>query len=536
MNLLKRNFFTIIFIFITFILWNTWNNNELKITNEQHEKSYINIHTKKNYSFVNKKKYVNLRNDVISVTINQFGGDIEKVILLKYKDKLYSSKCFHLLDTTSNFIYHAQSGLIGENGPDNSIYKKRPFYKTTSNIFELNKNSTELTVPFIWKDTNGVEYVKSFTLQNGKYYITVKHIIKNNTKKPLLMSVFGQLKQTIKLPNQKNTNFKIFSLHTYRGAAYSTENTKYKKYDFNAINKLQSLSITTNHGWIAMIQQYFISAWIPNIPKINVIYTKSVNNHSTATIGYKSESIYIAPFTNYTFKSNIWIGPTIQDHMVLIAPYLNLTTDYGMFWWLSQPLFKLLKFFYTFIGNWGGAIIAITLLIRAIMYPFTKSQYISMIKMRKIQPKIDQIKKQYNENKQKISKEIILLYKKEKINPLKGFLPLFIQMPIFLALYYMLINAIELRHAPFIFWIHDLSDKDPYYILPILMGITMLITQYISPNIARDPLQKKIMNIIPIGFTIFFLWFPSGLVLYYIISNIVTIIQQKIIYYGLKDN
>ena len=220
--------------------------------------------------------------------------------------------------------------------------------------------------------------------------------------------------------------------------------------------------------------------------------------------------------------------------MAAIAPHLDLTVDYGWLWFISQPLFKLLKFIHSFVGNWGFSIIVITFIVRGIMYPLTKAQYTSMAKMRLLQPKLAAMRERIGDDKQRMSQEMMALYKAEKVNPLGGCLPLVIQMPIFPALYYMLMSSVELRHAPFILWIHDLSAQDPYYILPILMGITMYFIQKMSPTTVTDPMQQKIMTFMPVIFTVFFLWFPAGLVLYYIVSNPVTILQQQLIYRGLE--
>ena len=233
---------------------------------------------------------------------------------------------------------------------------------------------------------------------------------------------------------------------------------------------------------------------------------------------------------NATFYS----GPKVQSELKDLAVGLNQTVDYGWLWFISQPLFKLLKFIHSYLGNWGFSIIAITFIVRGIMYPLTKAQYTSMAKMRMLQPKLQAMRERIGDDKQRMSQEMMALYKAEKVNPLGGCFPLLIQMPIFLALYYMLMGSVELRHAPFILWIHDLSAQDPYYILPVLMGVTMFFIQKMSPTTVTDPMQQKIMTFMPVIFTVFFLWFPSGLVAYYIVSNLVTIIQQQLIYRGLE--
>lgn len=518
----QRNFFIFAFLFCSFLIWQAWQN-QFFLNSKQNKKKdpvFHAINTKKN------KKYIVIKNDVVSLVVNLYGGDIEQASLLMYKDKLHSSKPFKLLDTASDFVYQAQSGLIGKDGPDNPTNNGRPLYLSSKNVFELKNKTSELRVPITWVNNDGVIYQKTFILKSNRYDIDIEYNIYNATQHILQMNMFGQIKQTITLPKSRNIYSKNFALQTFRGAAYSSIDKKYEKYKFDTIANHQNLHISTKNGWVAMLQQYFAVAWIPQNMGENVLYTSNLNDN-IAAIGYKSPAINIAPNTRSSIKSTIWIGPEIQKEMQLVAPYLDLTVDYGWLWFLSQPLFKLLTFLYNLLGNWGFSIIFITFIMKGITYPLTKAQYISMEKIRALQPQIKEIKEKYIDDKQRISREIIALYKKKKINPLGGFLPIFIQMPIFLSLYYMLISSVELRHAPFILWIHDLSSEDPYYILPIIMGLTMFLIQKTSANNITDPMQKNIMNFMPLIFIVFFLWFPSGLVLYYIISNLVTIIQQK---------
>ncbi|ADP66998.1 membrane protein insertase YidC [Buchnera aphidicola] len=528
----QRNFFIFAFLFVSFLLWQAWQSQMFlnKKTNEKIDPIFHFIDVKKN------KKKIFIKNDVISLVVNMYGGDVEEASLLAYKDTLYSSRPFKLLETGSDFIYQAQSGLIGKDGPDSSINDSRPLYSANKNFFVLGPNEKELRVPIKWLSKNGVIYKKIFILKPNRYDVQIEYDVYNPSKESLNMNIFGQIKQTINLPKKRNVYSRNFALQTFRGAAYSSDDNKYEKYKFDMIANNKNLHIMTESGWIAMLQQYFAVAWIPDNLGKNTIYTSSLD-HDTAVIGYKSPIINIPPNSRSIIKSKLWIGPEIQKEMKLVAPNLDLTVDYGWLWFLSQPLFKLLTILYSIIGNWGFSIILITFIMRGLTYPLTKAQYISMAKMRALQPKIQEIKEKFSKDKQRISQEMILLYKKEKINPLGGFLPIFIQMPIFLSLYYMLIGSVELRHAPFLLWIHDLSSQDPYYVLPVIMGLTMFFIQKISStNHISDPLQKKIMNFMPVIFTAFFLWFPSGLVLYYIISNLVTIIQQKFILSNLEKN
>ncbi|QCI17441.1 membrane protein insertase YidC [Buchnera aphidicola (Acyrthosiphon lactucae)] len=528
----QRNFFIFAFLFVSFLLWQAWQSQSFlhEKTNEKKVPSFHFIDSKKN------EKQIFIKNNVISLIVNMYGGDIEEASLLAYKDKLYSSKPFKLLETASDFIYQAQSGLIGKDGPDSSINNSRPLYFSNKNFFSLEDNKKELRVPIKWVNKNGVIYTKTFILKPNRYDVQIEYDIYNPSKNILKLNMFGQIKQTIHLPKKRNIYSENFALQTFRGAAYSSVDNKYEKYKFDMISNNKNLHIMTENGWIAMLQQYFAVAWIPQNLGQNTIYTSSLD-HGVAVIGYKSPSINVLPNSRSIIKSKLWIGPEIQNEMKLVAPNLDLTVDYGWLWFLSQPLFKLLTMLYKIVGNWGFAIILITFIMKAITYPLTRAQYISMGKMRALQPKIKEIKEKFLNDKQRISQEMIVLYKKEKINPLGGFLPIFVQMPIFLSLYYMLIGSVELRHAPFLLWIHDLSSQDPYYVLPIIMGLTMFFIQKTSStNHISDPFQKKIMNFMPVIFTAFFLWFPSGLVLYYIISNLVTIMQQKFILSKLKKN
>ncbi|BGI51241.1 MAG: membrane protein insertase YidC [Arsenophonus endosymbiont of Ceratovacuna japonica] len=525
----QRNFLFIILLFISFLIWQIWESDKIQLIKNNKIIKQIDIS-----NIDNQSKYITVKTDVLELHINPRGGDINQAKLLIYPKKLHISDPFCLLKINKDFVYQAQSGIIGQNGPDNPNYNNgfRPLYISNTTNYSLQDGQKELRIPFIFIDTNGVIYQKIYVLKRNKYNILVEYNIINNSIKPLKLAFFYQLKQTIELPKQYDIESNNFSLHTYRGTAYSTDKINYKKYDFKDIIN-NNLNINTKGGWVAMLQQYFATAWIPNYYNQNILYTIYLDK-SIAIIGYKSTPITVKPNSKINYTSTLWIGPELQEEMADVAPYLDLTVDYGWLWFISQPLFKLLKFIHSFIGNWGFSIIIITFIVRIIMYPLTKAQYTSMAKMRLLQPKLLVIKEQMGDDKQRMSQEIMDLYKTEKVNPLGGCLPLLIQMPIFLALYYMLMSSIELRHAYFIGWIQDLSARDPYYILPLLMGCIMYVIQKISPTTVTDPIQQKIMTYMPIIFTIFFLWFPSGLVLYYIISNLVTIIQQQIIYHSLE--
>lgn len=529
--ILQRNLLLIFLLFITVLILKEWDNDKKNSLDSEVLKKInkIDFYQNDNIDKIGSNEIL-ITTDVLKLKIDKNGGNIIKSELLNYSDKLFSKKKFRLLETTKNFIYNVQSGFVSDYNINNFYNSEfRQIYSSNKNSFFLDKYKNNLSVPLVFINSSGVIYKKIYIFKRGKYDVLVKHIIQNNTNNPLKLFIFCQLKQSIEIPKEASFDK---SLNSYRGAAFSTDNNSYKKYSFKEIAK-NDLHINTRKGWIAMLQQYFAVAWIPSNLQNNIFYTSNTEKN-IAIVGYKTDELNVNPNSEYCYSSKLWIGPEIQSDMASVAPNLDLTVDYGFLWFISQPLFKLLKLIHSFVGNWGFSIVIITFIVRVIMYPLTKAQYISMAKMRLLQPKIIDIKNKFGSDKQKMSYEIINLYKKEKVNPLGGCFLLIIQMPIFLALYYMLMGSIELRHAHFIFWIKDLSSKDPYYVLPLLMGLMMFVFQKISPSALKDNGQKTVVMYMPIIFTVFFLWFPSGLVLYYIVSNFVTAIQQRMIYQSLK--
>ncbi|MBK4775835.1 membrane protein insertase YidC [Candidatus Pantoea edessiphila] len=545
----QRNLLLIVFLLLFIVFWQAWqtdynlrSEDNQKITNNSNNKNsenstFNNNNDDKNILIQNKDQNIFVKTDVFLLNISTYGGDICQAELLNFPETIGSNKPLKLLKTSDTFIYQIQTGLNGVDGSDNIDKNIRPKFITQNHYFEMKKGQNELKVPITYLSNNGTKYTKTFIFKRGEYSINVLHNISNFSNKSIKISSFGKIKQSFTLPHNYEAN-SSFALHNFRGAAYSTDNQKYKKYKFNDIISNNNLNIRTINGWVAMLQQYFATALIldnNNDEITNTIYTNNIGNN-TVTIGYLSSPITIPAHTEKDLFSTIWLGPELQDKMALLAPNLDSTVDYGWLWFISKPLFKLLKLIYSFVHNWGFSIIIITCIVRVIMYPLSKAQYVSMARMRTLQPKIQNIRDRLGDDKQKIGQEMIALYRKEKVNPLGGCLPIIIQMPIFLALYYMLSSCVELRQAPFIFWIHDLSSQDPYYILPIIMGSTMFFIQKTSPVNNTDPVHQKFMNYMPMIFTVFFLWFPSGLVIYYIISNLVTLIQQQIIYRSLKKH
>ncbi|MEX3020660.1 membrane protein insertase YidC [Kluyvera sp. STS39-E] len=533
----QRNLLIIALLFVSFMIWQAWeqdNNPQTQQQTTQTTTTAAGSAADQGVPASGQGKLITVKTDVLELTINTRGGDVEQALLPAYPKALKSTEPFQLLETTPQFIYQAQSGLTGRDGPDNPANGPRPLYNVDKDAFVLADGQNEIVIPLTYTDKAGNVFTKTFTLKRGDYAVNVGYSVQNSSDKPLEISTFGQLKQTAALPTARDTQTGgLSTMHTFRGAAYSTSDSKYEKYKFDTIVDNENLNANTQNGWVAMLQQYFTTAWVPENKGTNNLYTANLGNGVVA-IGYKSQPVLVQPGQVDKLNSTLWVGPAIQDKMAAVAPHLDLTVDYGWLWFISQPLFKLLKWIHSFLGNWGFSIIVITFIVRGIMYPLTKAQYTSMAKMRMLQPKIAAMRERLGDDKQRQSQEMMALYKAEKVNPLGGCFPLIIQMPIFLALYYMLSASVELRHAPFILWIHDLSAQDPYYILPIIMGATMFFIQKMSPTTVTDPMQQKIMTFMPVIFTVFFLWFPSGLVVYYIVSNLVTIIQQQLIYRGLE--
>ncbi|AKC59608.1 membrane protein insertase YidC [Blochmannia endosymbiont of Polyrhachis (Hedomyrma) turneri] len=541
----QRDFLIISLLIVSLIIWQIWQTDQqIQQKNIDNKNNYQELTINKNHVYnttnnnnTHNNKIIIIQTDVLLLKINTYGGDIEEAYLLNYSEKLNSKKPFHLLQTSKEFTYQAKSGLIHPNIPDGPFQIQRPLYTTNNNQnnrYILKNNQKTIHVPLYYTNNNGIKYTKTYVLNKNDFSVHVHYNINNTSAQTQTIELFGNLIQSIHYPKSRNNN-NFLSLYNYRNTAYSTVNKKYQKYSFKDIKNHNLHIITEQNGWISILEQYFITAWYPTIPNNSIIfYTKYLNNDKIS-INFKTSPIDIPANNKHTLKTILWIGPKIQEKMALIAPNLELTIDYGWLWFISQPLFKLLQFIHHYIHNWGFAIIIITLIIRFITYPLTKAQYISIAKIRLLQPKLTKIHNQFKNDKYKYHQAIMTLYKSENVNPLGGCLPLIIQMPIFLALYYMLSSSIELRHAKFALWIHDLSSQDPLYILPIIMGITMFLIQRLSPSTSiSNPMQKKIMTFMLIIFTIFFLWFPSGLVLYYIISNIITIVQQQIIYHELE--
>ena len=470
-------------------------------------------------------KAITVTTDVLTLSIDTVGGDVVSASLNDYSAEYDSEDSFVLLKNEPGHQFIAQSGLVGPQGIDLSS-TNRPSYTVSADSFTLADGQDELRIPMTYQ-ANGLDYTKTFILKRGSYAIDVEYDVVNNSGNNATFGMYAHLRQNVMDDGGSLT------MPTYRGGAYSTEDTRYKKYSFDDMqDRNLSLNLANGQGWAAMIQHYFASAWIPRDEAGSNLYTRVIGN--LGDIGVRMPNKTIANGDEASFKATLWVGPKLQDQMAATAPNLDLVVDYGWLWFIAKPLHTLLSFIQGFVSNWGVAIIILTFIVRGAMYPLTKAQYTSMAKMRMLQPKLTAMRERIGDDRQRMSQEMMELYKKEKVNPLGGCLPILLQMPIFISLYWALMESVELRHSPFFGWITDLSAQDPYYILPLLMGASMFLIQKMSPTTVTDPMQQKIMTFMPVMFTFFFLFFPSGLVLYWLVSNIVTLIQQTLIYKQLE--
>jgi YidC/Oxa1 family membrane protein insertase len=473
---------------------------------------------------VNHNDSVRVSTDNLEVMINTKGGDIVFSALKKHYAKIDTPDVpFTLLEQSPQRTYIAQSGLIGVNGIDTG--KGRAQFSTDASEYQLKDGDDELIVDLHYKQSAEVTITKRFIFQRGKYLVTVEYLINNNSDKVWTAGMFGQLKRDNSDDPAKDSSG--MGLAPYLGTAIHLADEPYKKISFDDIAEKKFPTQNIEGGWIAMVQHYFTSAWIPE-PNITHTYSVLKAKDSANIIRFTSPQITVNPGETGSVSAKLYTGPKDQYRLEEISPGLELTVDYGILWWIAQPLFWLLTKLYSYLGNWGFAIIAVTMLVKAAFFQLNAKAYTSMANMRKVQPKLTALRERYADDKQKQSQEMMALYKKEKINPLGGCLPILVQMPVFISLYWVLMESVELRHAPFILYIKDLSVMDPYFILPLIMGVSMFIQQKLNPP-PPDPMQAKVMQWMPVMFTFFFLFFPAGLVLYWVVNNTLSIIQQYII-------
>lgn len=485
------------------------------------------------------QQLISVQTDLYHLWINPKGGDIVRVELLSHDESKDSDKPFVMLENDAKRTYVAQSGLIGLNGPD-SNRSGRPVYdveKTSYTVADAKtvqidgKAAKILMVPLVYKTPEGVEIIKTFTFKENDYPIQVKHQINNRSQQNWQGQMFGQIKRDNSEDPGKSSQG-IFTLGTYLGGAWGTPESHYNKLKFTNFTD-EKLNTEAKGGWIAVVQHYFVSAWVPGELKLTEAggqpYTAKFSSRRTNDemniIDFTSPSFNVPAGTTAEVDATFYSGPKIQSELKDLAVGLNQTVDYGWLWPIAKLLFIGLQFFHNIVGNWGWSIILLTILVKAILWPLSSKSYRSMAKMRVIAPEMQRMKEEFGEDRMRFSQEMMALYKREQVNPLSGCLPLLLQMPIFLALYWVLMESVELRHAPWLAWIQDLSAMDPWFILPLIMGVTMYVQQMLNPQPA-DPMQAKVFRIMPVIFTVFMLFFPAGLVLYWIVNNSITILQQ----------
>jgi len=459
--------------------------------------------------------------DLLTVEISHKGGTIINAYLNEYPKELKSVEKFQLLSNSPDRIFHAQSGLI----PAEQMPTHQSEYTSERQEYFLQSNS-ELIVPLIWKGDNGVVVTKNYHFKPDSYIVEVDYLISNNSNTDQIVSSYTQLSHG---SEEESGGGFMMGMQNFSGGAIYNDEEIFEKIDFDDFDS--SPKTTSIGGWAAMIQHYFFAAWIPNDDEKHTYSTKSSRGKYLLTTVNPSSRI-AAGTTAILGKNQLYIGPKEHVRLELLAPGLDKTVDYGWLYIVAKPVAIFLHWIYSFIGNWALSIVVLTLIIKLAFYKLSEKSFRSMAGMKKLAPRLQKIKETYKDDKQKIGKKTMELYKTEKINPAAGCLPILVQIPVFISIYWVLIEMVELRQTPFLY-LPDLSMKDPYFILPLIMGASMWFQQRLNPPPA-DPIQAKIMMMLPVVFTVFFLWFPSGLVLYWVTNNVLSITQQ--VYINKKIN
>ncbi len=456
--------------------------------------------------------------DNLDLVIDTVGGDIRQAKLLQYGATEDHSQPYQLMSDVGSLLYVAQNGIAMQQDSKLPAPNHKATYQVAQTSYQMTGDT--LVVPMTWQQ-DGIKVTKTYTFTKGKYLIDVAYKVENATSEAWGGSLYSQLVRNRYNPDDN------FLMYTYTGPVLydGQAEEKFVKHSFDDLNTQTVNGKSVLGGWGAMIQQYFLTAIIPNQEVHNNYYAKPLGEERYA-VGVVEPLVTVPAGTTGELASQIYIGPEKQDVLADIAPGLELTIDYGILTFLAEPLFWILDKIYDVVGNWGVAIILLTILIKLVFYKLSETSYRSMARLKKFQPKLQQLKENYGDDKVIFQQKMMKLYKEEKINPLGGCLPIFVQMPVFIALYWVLLYSVEMRQAPFMLWIEDLSAQDPYFILPIIMGVTMYIQQKLNPSAMMDEMQQKVMKMLPFIFTIFFLWFPAGLVLYWVVNNILSVAQQ----------
>lgn len=458
---------------------------------------------------------VSVHTDVLSIELDTYGGDIRRLELLEYPlQKNNPDIPFPLLSDSLPALAVVQGGLLAEG---DSAPNHHATWRAEQDHYVLEDGADELRVPLYYEDNRGIRVTKTFVFRRDDYEIGVEYQIENGSGAPWRAAPYTQIQRTETPPIEPS-----WFVYTFLGAAVH-DGEAYRKIPFEDIVAGQ-LAEEHAGGWAAMVQHYFVTAAIPAVEVDNHFYTMLLDG-ARYVIGVREPSVLVDAGASATITTRVYSGPKLQDRLASVAPGLERTVDYGWLTFLAEPLFWLLDKIHSVTGNWGWAIIFLTILIKLAFFKLSETSYRSMANMRRVQPRMKAIQERYKEDKQRLQQAMMDLYKQEKINPLGGCLPILVQIPVFIALYWVLLESVELRQAPWALWLTDLSSRDPYFILPVLMGASMLLQQKLNPA-AMDPVQQKVMTMLPIVFTVFFAFFPSGLVLYWFVNNVISLAQQ----------
>ena len=469
--------------------------------------------------FVDSQKVVTITTDVLKVTIDTLGGDVVEAKLLNNLDKMKDEggQPISIFTRANGNEFIAESGLIGKNGTDTSA--GRPIFSTSASSYLLSDGQQALDVDLVYNQ-GGVEIIKRFEFKPSDYRIGVRYIVRNLSPEPWSATFFGQFRRDAHQPETDSSA----GMKPFLGAALREQDKNYSKYDFDDIED-QAVKTSIQGGWLAFVQHYFVSAWVPPEDNKNRYSLRKLQGNDIYLMAVTGESINVPSGSSGEYKVDLYVGPKDQAVLKDMAEYLDLTIDYGFLWMLAKPIFAALQMIQGFLGNWGWSIIVLTIFIKILLYPLSAASLKSMAKMRTLQPEMARIKELYGDDRQKAGQEQMALFKKHRVNPLGGCFPMLLQMPVFIALYWVLSESVEIRHSPWIIWIQDLSAKDPLFILPLIMGASMFLMQKLQPA-PTDPMQAKVFQLMPIMFTFFFLMFPAGLVLYWTVNNLLSILQQ----------
>lgn len=525
--------------FLVYLLWVQWQNDyaprpEVAVTPERSEKTTsmdsdvpapINMAAPEpgvedKTQAAARSQTIIIVTDVLEVEIDTRGGEVRRATLKKYAvDAEKQDVKVDLLTVDPGNFHVAQSGLVSAN--KESAPTHNDIYSAEQTSYRLAEGVDEIKVPLHWTGKDGARVTKVYTFRRNDYTIDVDHVVaagQNGWNGSQYMQLFRT--------EPSNESESMF-IHTYTGGVIYNQEIKYEKIKFDDM-KEKNLKMELEDGWLAMIQHYFLIAWIPENDGKNLYFSRYNADSGRYILGTRSPAKRLQPGEQVAFQSRLVVGPKQQNRLAEIQPGLELTVDYGVLTIIAKPLFWLLDQYHSLFGNWGWAIIFLTITVKALFFKLSAMSYKSMAKMRKVAPRMKQMKEQFGDDRQAMSKAMMEMYKREKINPMGGCLPILVQIPVFISLYWVLLESVEMRQAPFMLWLTNLSARDPYFILPLLMGISMFVQQKLNPA-PVDPVQQKIFQFMPIGFTVMFAFFPSGLVLYWVVNNLLSIAQQWVI-------